>query len=239
MDEYKIKLEVFEGPMALLMHLIEKNEIDIHDIPIAKVTEQYLAYLKALEEFDIDIASEFLVMAATLVQIKSRLLLPRPEYISESEEESVDPRQELVERLLEYRKFKQLAMILEEMSGRRQRYYTRPPQEFEEQVLLPSGLTVNDLLKALMALLTDEEVNYAVVEYEEVSIQDKMTEILNLLADNNGKLEFTGTITKSGSRHEKIAAFLAMLELIKLRRIVVEQHIRFGPIYLMLKKEYD
>ena len=114
MPDYRIKLEIFEGPMDLLMHLIEKNQIDIYDIPIAVVTEQYLTYLKALEEFNIDIASGFLLMAATLLQIKSRMLLPpRPSQIAELTEEE-DPRQELVDRLIEYRKFKDLSIVRKE-----------------------------------------------------------------------------------------------------------------------------
>lgn len=238
MDEYKIKLEIFEGPMALLMHLIEKDELDIHDIPIAKVTEQYLSYLKALEEFNIDIASEFLVMAASLLQIKSRLLLPRPEHVADGFEEVGDPRKELIERLLEYRKFKQLASILEEMGSQRQRYYTRLPQEFAEQVLLPSGLTLNDLLSALASLMAEEEVNYALVEHEEVSVQDKMNDIITMLTKHNGRMKFSDTIIRSGSRPEMIAAFLAILELIKLRRIAIVQQVQFGSIFLMLREEY-
>ena len=112
MDEYKVKVEAFEGPMALLMHLIEKNQLDIYDIPIAMVSEQYLLYIRAMEEFNIDVASEFLVMAATLLQIKSRMLLPKPPPLEELIEE-IDPRQELVERLLEYRKFKYATGLME------------------------------------------------------------------------------------------------------------------------------
>lgn len=238
MDDYKIKLEVFEGPMALLMHLIETAELDIHDIPIAKVTEQYMLYLKALEEFNIEIASEFLVMAASLLQIKSRLLLPRPEHIADNSEEESDPRQELIERLLEYRKFKQLASILDGMGSQRQRYYTRLPQEITERVLLPSGLTIHDLISALASLLTDEKVNFALVEHDEVSVQDKMNDIISLLIKHNGQLKFTETIIRSGTRSEMIASFLAILELMKLRRIAITQQMQFGPIYLMLREEY-
>lgn len=237
MDEYKIKLETFEGPMALLMHLIEKDELDINDIPIAKVTEQYLAYLKALEEFNVDIASEFVLMAATLLQIKSRLLLPRPDLADDNLDEFSDPREDLIQRLLEYRKFKQLAGILEMMGIKRQRYYSRLPYEFVEQVLLPSGLTMNDLLSALASLLSSEAVNYALVDHEEISVQDKINDIMGWLLQHNGKLEFMQTLRRSGSRPEMIAGFLAILELIKLRRIAIEQKERFGPIYLMLRGE--
>lgn len=236
MDEYKIKLEIFEGPMALLMHLIEKDELDINDIPIAKVTEQYLSYLKAMEAFNIDIASEFLLMAATLLQIKSRLLLPRQEQPDKDEEEIGDPRQELVQRLLEYRKFKQLASILETMNVRQQRHFTRQPQHFDDQVLPPSGLTIEDLLSAVALLLTSDEVNYALVDHEECSIQDKINDILELLVLHR-KLEFSQAIRRSGSRAEVIATFLAVLELIKQKKITLQQFEMFGPIYLSLRGE--
>jgi segregation and condensation protein A len=151
MSEYKIKLKVFEGPMALLLHLIEKDKLDIYDIPIAAVTEQYMAYLKALEEFNIEVASEFLVMAATLLQIKSRMLLPKPPKPNDMAEEE-DPRQELVARLIEYRRFKEMSHTLETMLDERQRYFTRLPMEFQKQVTLPEGLTIDHLLRAIAAV---------------------------------------------------------------------------------------
>ena len=171
--EYKIKLEAFEGPLALLMHLIDKNQIDIYDIPIAVVTEQYIAYIRTMEEFNIEVASEFLVMAATLLQIKSRMLLPKPPAAEQAEDE-VDPRQELVERLLEYRRFKQMAGTLEEMMRAREQFVARPPGYFAQ------------------------------------------------------------TLIRSGSRTEMVTAFLALLELIRLKRIKIEQDRSFGPIYLSL-----
>ena len=114
MQDYKIKLDAFEGPMDLLMHLIEKNKIDIYDIPIAELTQQYMDYLDASREFNIEIASEFLVMAATLLQIKSRMMLPKPP--KEELEDEEDPRLELVQRILEYRRFKQVSSVLSTMA---------------------------------------------------------------------------------------------------------------------------
>lgn len=235
MSDYKIKLEVFEGPIALLLHLIEKHQIDIYDIPIAQITEQYLLYLRAMKEFNIDIASDFLLMAATLLQIKSRMLLPRPKAALAAEEEEIDPRQELVEKLIEYRKFKQMATILEDMVEKRSLYFTRLPQQFDIVPSLPEGLKLDDLILAFAAIWESASEDYALVTREEISIQDKMYDIIHLL-HKAGQLEFRQTITRTGSRAEVVAAFLALLELIRMRRIIIQQDGGFGPIYLMLRE---
>lgn len=221
--------------MALLMHLIEKDKLDINDIPIADITEQYLAYLKAMEEFNIDIASEFLVMAATLLQIKSRLLLPKPQNIDAVSEDDYDPRQELVQRLLEYRKFKEMALLLETMATTRKQYYTRLPQEFDNQVILARNLKLHDLVSAFASLLQSKDVDYALINYEDFSVQDKINDIIDLLVRSKVHLEFEQTFRRSGSHSEMIASFLAILELIKVQRIAIQQTQSFGPIYLILK----
>lgn len=233
MEAYKIRLDAFEGPLALLMHLIEKNQIDIYDIPIAEVTEQYLAYLRALEEFNIDIASEFLVMAATLLQIKSRMLLPKPPVADEAPEEE-DPRQELVERLLEYRRFKQAATVMEGMLHEREKFFSRPPGEFATRFVLPEGLRLDDLLEAFAAVWESAADQFAFIAREEISVQDKMQDILHLLHRRSGRVEFGETFIRSGSRTEMVAAFLAILELIRMKRIRISQDRSFGPIYLAL-----
>lgn len=235
MSEYKIKLEVFEGPMALLLHLIEKDKLDIYDIPVAAVTQQYLAYIKALEEFNIEVASEFLVMAATLLQIKSRMLLPKPPKPNELIEEELDPRQELVERLLEYRKYKELSSTLESMLKERQRYFTRLPKEFPKQFTLPDGLSIDHLLRAIAAVWESVSPELALVTREEISVQDKMQDILHLLRKNNGQIEFSATLIRTGTRTEVIVAFLALLELIRLKRIAIRQAYSFAPIRITLK----
>lgn len=237
MADYEIKLDVFEGPLALLMHLLEKNKVDIYDIPIAEITEQYLEHLRTLEQFNIEVASEFLVMAATLLQIKSRMLLPKPSVAAADSEDSDegDPRQELVERLLAYQQYKQAAVVFDELLHLRQQYYTRPAQVFDKQLALPKDLKLDDLLMAFAAVYESLIVDYAVVEREDISIQDKMYDILRLLQGNK-QLEFTQVMVRSHSRTEVVAAFLAVLELMRLRRIRVEQRYGFGPIYLMLKE---
>ena len=232
---YTIKLEAFEGPLALLMHLIEKNQVDIYNIPIAVITEQYLEYLTTMEQFNMDVASEFLVMAATLLQIKSRMLLPRP-VIVEALEEELDPRQELVERLLEYRKFKQISLMLNTLSQEREHFVTRFPQEFAKQFPLPEGLCLDDLLKAFAALWESSIPEFAVITPEQISVKDKMYDIITLLRNNNGILDFSKAIIRTGSRSEFIAAFLALLELIRLKQIIISQDKPFAPIGLMLKE---
>ncbi|SHI34535.1 segregation and condensation protein A [Propionispora hippei] len=237
MSEYKIKLEVFEGPLALLMHLIEKNKIDIYDIPIAVITEQYINYLRDWQEFNIDIASEFLVMAANLLQIKSRMLLPRQPHAAQLEDEEEDPRKALVDRLLEYRKFKQAALELEQKKQERDQYFFRLPQEFSVRYTLPQGLDLDILITAFAAVWEGAAEDFAVVAREEISVQDKMQDIVNLLHNNRGRLDFKETLIRQGSRAELIASFLALLELIRLKRVAVRQEKSFAAIYIFLN--YD
>jgi len=237
MSDYQIKLEVFEGPLELLLHLLAKNKVDIYDIPIAEITEQYMAYLQTLQQFNIEVASEFLVMAATLLQIKSRMLLPKPPAeISCEEDNEGDPRQQLVERLLAYQQFKEAALVLEQLYLKRQRHYARPPQVFAKKMPLPQGLQVDDLLAAFSAVYERMATEYAMVAREEISVQEKIYDILLLLQNNKSGLRFEQVVFRSHSRAEVIAAFLAVLELTRLRRIRIEQRQLYGPIYLWLKE---
>jgi len=238
MNEYTLKLDIFEGPLALLLHLIEKNQIDVYDIPIAEVTGQYIEYISQLEEFNIDIASEFLVMAATLLQIKSRMLLPRPVQNNDTTEDEGDPRQELVERLLEYRKYKQLAAVMEELSRQRELFFTRKPQEIPDKVFIREGnWNIDDLLIAFTGLWESMTDDYALIVREHFSIQDKMQDIVYLLECNCGKLEFSRTLIRSGSHSEVIASFIALLELIRMRRVIVSQEKSFAPIIIRLRRD--
>ena len=231
-QEYKVKLEAFEGPLDLLMHLIEKNKLNIYDIPIAELTEQYLAYLDQFREFNMEIASSFLVMAATLLQIKSRMMLPRAEKEEEGEEE--DPRRELVERLLEYRKFKQVSSVLGEMAGTYGKFVSREPMSLPVKHLPPENLSLKQLLDAFSTVLTVKEeltIPEALVAPEAFSIQGKMEDILSLLSRSGGIVLFSEAFP-SGSRNELIVTFLAMLELIKLHAVTVKQQMLFSEIYI-------
>ncbi|MBQ1249245.1 MAG: segregation/condensation protein A [Selenomonadales bacterium] len=221
---YQLKLEVFEGPLALLMHLIEKSQIDIYDIPIAEITEQYLAYLKQMEEVDLEIASEFLVMAATLLQIKSRMLLPKKKAEDDTVEE--DPRDELVARLLEYKRYQEVSRALSDMAEARRLFFGRSPLELpRRQEPYPQGMTTDKLVMAFMAVWESKqaEEDFVVVRGETVTVQDKMGDILYLLRKCGKTMEFRETLIRARNRDEMIASFLAILELLKLNKIRAEQ----------------
>ena len=237
MTAYQVKLEMFQGPLDLLMHLIEKDQLDIYDIPIATVTEQYLEHIRAWEEFDIEVASEFLVMAATLLQIKSRMLLPKPPVAEQDMELEEDPRQELIDRLLEYRRFKQAAALLADAMERQSLFHVRSPQNLSAQYVFPEGLSLDDLLRAFAALWESKVPEFASIDRETISVQDKMQDIVYLLRKKAERMELGQTLIRNGSREEMIAAFLAVLELIRLKRIHIVQERRFGPIYLCLRSE--
>lgn len=232
--DYTVRLDAFEGPLDLLMHLIEKNKLDIYDIPIAELTEQYLAYLAQFREFNMEIASSFLVMAATLLQIKSRMMLPRRE--EEEEEEEEDPRLELVKKLLEYRKFKQISSVLGDMAGTQGRYVSREPLPLPVHHLPPEHLSLNQLLRAFNSVLqvkAELAIPEALVAPETFSIQGKMEDLLSLLARQDGWVLFSEAFP-TGSRTELIVTFLALLELIKLKAVTVRQRQNFAEIYICI-----
>lgn len=237
MEDYKIKIDAFEGPMDLLMHLIEKNKIDIYDIPIAELTRQYLAYLDRFREFNMEIASSFLVMAATLLQIKSRMMLPKPEKPADEAEE--DPRFELVQRILEYRKFKQVSTVLGDMAGIQERFVSREPMDLPVHHLPPGNLSLRMLVEAFHTVLSVKEelsIPKALVTPEPFSIKDKMADILSLLSRSRGRLLFSEAF-ETGTRSELIVTFLALLELMKLKTVTVKQQRAFAEIYICIREE--
>lgn len=233
--DYPIRLSIFEGPLDLLMHLLEKHKIDIYDIPIAEITEQYLAYIESWHEFNMEIASEFLVMAATLLQIKSRMLLPKPPKILDENEPEEDPRQALVARLIEYRKFKQVSAWLTEHSEKREQYVTRLPIPFEVKTSLPQGLELDDLIRAFLAVWESKTPDVRLIEREELTIQDKIADILTLF-QRKKTLKFGDILIRSGSRSEVVASFLALLELLRLKKLWLSQQAPFAEIYLTVRE---
>lgn len=233
-DDYKIKLAAFEGPMDLLLHLIEKNKIDIYDIPIAELTRQYLAYLDRYREFNIEIASSFLVMAATLLQIKSKMMLPQNE--TSADEDETDPRIELVQRILEYRKFKEVSNLLTDMAGGQERYVSREPMVLPVKHLPPANLSLDSLLEAfktVLSLKADLNIPNVLVEPQPYSIQQKMAMIMTLLERSGGNLLFVEAF-EIGNKKELIVTFLALLELIKLKSVKVFQQRPFSEIYIAM-----
>jgi segregation and condensation protein A len=236
---YQIKLEVFEGPFDLLFHLIEKNEVDIYDIPIARITEQYLEYVSMMQMLDLELASEFLVMAANLLSIKARMLLPKPPVSIDETDDEFDPREELVEKLLEYKKFKLMAGFLQEKEIFMNKVYTRTNDEemfchlFSEENPL-EGISMQSLISALHEVLdrAGETELKGEIPREEVSIKDKMKEIMRRLFFHNRSVAFRDLFKPAVSRVEIIVTFLAILELIKLGKIKAYQAKAFGDIMI-------
>jgi segregation and condensation protein A len=248
MMEYNVKVDVFEGPLDLLLHLINKLEIDIYDIPMTEITEQYMMYIHTMQELQLDVASEYLVMAATLLAIKSKMLLPKhedelldEELIDEYEE---DPREELVERLLEYRRYKEAANELKEKEQDRSLYFTKPPSdlsEYAEEIKserLDLNVTIYDMLGAFHKLLRRKKLQKPLntkIARQEISIETRMEEILNELKNTNGEINFYHLFPKPIRSHI-VVTFLAILELMKRNDIFVKQEDNFGDIWISLKE---
>lgn len=232
---YHIKLEIFEGPMDLLLHLIRKHELDIYDIPVGLITQQYLEYLNLMKSLDMEIAGDFLVMASTLTHIKSKMLLPPPEN-PEAEDDGVDPRAELIRRLLEYKRFKDAAQSLERKEDTWSRVYTRaadsaPDLPAEDEPLL-FDFHLFDLLSALKDVLARVPDAGFEITAESVSITEKISSILNRL-ENADSLLFGDLFEGSTTRMQVIATFLALLELMKTRVVKAVQVEDFGAIRIV------
>lgn len=235
MNEYRVKLRIFEGPLDLLLYLIKKNELDIYDIPIAEITRQYLDYLEMMQELNLEIAGEFLVMAATLLYIKSKMLLPQEEVSLEDEIPEEDPREELVQRLLEYKKFRQAALLLKEREDQSSQVFRRfvsiPEEELEfEEEFKGFEASIFDLLSAFSKVLQSlPREDLGLMLEEEHSLEEKMEFILSLL-NQKGVIYFNNIWTRIRSRLEAVVFFLALLELIRMKKILVRQFGLFGEI---------
>ncbi len=234
-DAYTVKLEGFEGPLDLLIHLIRKHELDIYNIPIALITEQYLRYIELMQELNLDVAGEFLVMASTLIHIKSRLLLPRPETASEAGGPDEDPRETLVRRLLEHQKYKTAAELLHERETLRAAQLPRPDaavaaamqDEFEPEL----EVDLFSLMAAFRGVL--ERANRRprmVLPPEQMSIHERMHQLLEQLSETEACGFEELFADGDGSRPFMIVTFLAILEMIRLKVIRVFQAGSFGAI---------
>jgi len=237
---YKIKLEMFEGPLDLLLYLVKKDHLNIYDIPIAKVTQQYLEYLNLMQMLDLNVAGEFLVMAATLMQIKSKMLLPAEEGVT-SEEEKEDPREELVKRLLEYERFKEIAGQLREKEDRQREVFKRPKTEVEKnqdknkEVYFEASIF--DLINAFSQALKDvpKEVFYEVVK-DKFTVEEATHNILHLLLVKP-QVKLSELFGRAKNKLEIIVMFLAVLELIKVKEITARQSELFQEIEIVRNKE--
>ena len=234
---YTVKLDIFEGPLDLLLYLIRKNEVDIYDIPIALITEQYLEYLDLMTVLNLDIAGDFLVMAATLAKIKSKMLLP-PSVDSEEGEEGDDPRAELMEHLLEYQQYKEVADQLKNRELLEKDIFTRIqieehiPELDKNSAVIEASLF--DLVDALKKVIERKDLpgNLMEVAVEKISVRDKIGEILSMVKKNQ-QIIFQSLFDGLSTKYEIVVAFLALLELIRLRAIKVFQVHPHGEIRII------
>lgn len=251
MEQLKVKLEVFEGPLELLLHLIEKNKVDIYDIPIVEITEQYLAYVRAMDTEDMNVMSDFLVMAATLLDIKCKMLLPKEEN-EEGEEE--DPRTELVQQLLQYKLYKYMSYELKDrqMDAQQTLYKHatlpkeveeyRPPIDYEE---LLGDMTLKRLYSVFESIVKRQEDRvdpirnqFGKIEKDEVNLEEKQHYIESYLYEH-GKADFKALLEKGNSRMEVIVTFLVILELMKLGKISVAQEDTFDVIRIIWQPDAE
>lgn len=242
-----VVLDVFKGPLDLLLHLIEKNKIDIYDIPIVLITEQYLQYIEKMNELNMDIASEFLVMAATLLNIKAKMLLP----VEQDDEDEEDPREELVRRLLEYKKYKYASLKLEKLQNNigmpLYRTQTIPEELEQDDVCIDVKDILNEIslehLYALFLKLINQQKDrvdpirstFDSVEKEEYTLQEKINYLITSL-EKLKQLSFKQVLTTQKNKSETITVFLALLELIKMNKVIISQEGVFKDIEIKLKE---
>lgn len=234
---YKIKLDIFEGPLDLLLYLVKKDHLNIYDIPIAAVTQQYLQYLELMRLLDLNIAGEFLVMASTLIHIKSRMLLP-PQAQEEGQlQEEEDPRLELVKKLLEYQKYKEIAAALRQKEINRQNVFTRIPVQTQGDGGVYFEASLFDLISAFSKALKEipKELFYEVIK-DEFTVEEKIHDLLHLFLDKPAVFLFE-LFVMAKTKLEMVVTFLAVLELIRLKEIVVVQKEAFGEIQVMRNQE--
>jgi segregation and condensation protein A len=236
---YRVKLDIFEGPLDLLLHLVKKNEVEIADIPVATITDQYLAYLELLQQLDLDVAGEYLVMAATLLHLKSRLLLPGDE--ASDDEEGEDPRAELVRQLLEYQRFKEAADLLNQRDLLERDVFVRAPllDEAETEADIVYDVSLGDLLDALQDVLkraAPEVVHHVILEH--VSLREQLCFVLDTLRERTQAV-FSDLFPPEATRLQILVTFLAILELVRTRMLHLQQEELFGPIMLNLAVSAD
>ena len=239
-EPYKIKLDIFEGPLDLLLYLIKREELDIYDIPIGRITRQYLNYINTFKLLNIELASEFILMAATLMYIKSRMLLPRQVQPPEEETEEGDPRWDLIRQLIEYKKFKDAAGFLSLREGEQGRWFAANPERPEPPTVesAENGLEVSifDLIRAFRKVLRrfDDAHSFGVIHDESYTVEGKIDFLLQVLSPGQSAT-FESLFDSARSRQEVIVTFLAILELMKLNQFSVIQAEPLGPIDVLRK----
>lgn len=231
---YEIAIDSFQGPFDLLLYLIEKDQVDIYDIPISQITDQYINHIKGWNELNLDVASDFLVMAATLLEIKSKVLLPQKTAIDDQGLEEEDPRQELIEKLIEYKKYKNISLYFKDKEKNEEKVIYKDPEYFPEfaEINKKIDIDLNLLCKSFKNILIQQDISksenqkFHEVEIDEYTVQKKMEDILCHL-DQYNCIQFSTLFQDCKSRNEFIMAFLALLELIKLNVVTVNQNSLF------------
>ncbi|GEK34443.1 segregation/condensation protein A [Kurthia sibirica] len=245
---YKVKLEAFEGPLDLLLHLIHRLEIDIYDIPMREITSQYMEHIRAMQVLELNEASEYLVMAATLLEIKSKMLLPIHEEELDDLDmdlDSMDPRDELVNRLVEYRKFKNAASQFKEKESQRVQFYSRPPNDLseymqEEQLqLFDTSVNVFDMVAAFQKMLRRKILKAPLstrIAKQGMTIKQQMKRVIDILKEHKGSADFF-ELFEANDKPTLVVTFLSLLELMKRQVVTVDQTSNFDCLTVTLRKE--
>ncbi|MFM2143813.1 MAG: hypothetical protein RLZZ476_2357 [Verrucomicrobiota bacterium] len=235
-SDYKVQLEIFEGPLDLLLYLIKKDEIDIYDVSLERITRQYLDYIDTFKMLNIELASEFIVMAANLMYIKSRELLPKDVQPPDEEAEEDDPRWELIRQLVEYKKFKEAAGFLGIQEMKADELFVTTPEmpDLEAPVVSMGQVGIFDLIRAFQRVLKrfENTDDFREIVNDRFTVADKIEELLNVVPVG-GRVKFEELFSSASSRGEVIVTFLAMLELIKLNHLQVEQEQLLGEIVIV------
>src|SRR3979409_2403463 len=239
---YKINIPLYEGPLDLLLDLIKKQEMNIHDIQIAKITSQYLDYLHKLEELNVDVSADFIYMAATLIYIKSKMLLP-PDPLASPEEQAADPRAELVQRLVEHEKFTNAAQLLYQKQQIEENVWSKPDKSLYNDEATAGDLVVSlvDLVKVFQQVLERrKEVSRIELRHEEFTVAQMIAQIRAQVCGRGAHSVNPGQFFEAGpSRHAMIVAFLAVLEMVKLQAVALAQEKQFGEILVRKHKMFD
>ncbi|CAN5221493.1 segregation/condensation protein A [soil metagenome] len=238
-ENYRVKLEIFEGPLDLLLYLIKRDEVDIYDISVERITKQYLEYMGTFKMLNIDLASEFIVMAANLMYIKSRMLLPKAVQPPDEEAEEDDPRWELIRQLIEYKKFKDAAGYLQLRAMEQERVYAATPElpdappENAEPSALPN-VGIFDLIRAFQKVLNrfEKKADLGEIYDDRFTVGDKIEFLLEMVAPG-GQVQFSALFEEATTRDEVIVTFVALLELMKIRQFRIEQESMLGEILLI------
>jgi len=239
---YKINIPLYEGPLDLLLDLIKKQEMNIHDIQIAKITSQYLEYLHKLEELNVDVSADFIYMAATLIYIKSKMLLP-PDPLGSPEDQAADPRADLVQRLVEHEKFKNAAQLLYQKQQIEENVWSKPDKSLYHDEGTEGELVISmvDLVRVFQQVLERrKEVSRIELQHEEFTVAQMMAQLrAQILASGDNTVSLIRFFEACASRHAMIVAFLAVLEMVKMQALAMVQEKQFGEIVLRKHKMFD